>query len=72
MKFTKWAASFGGAPKLAAELGMKERSVYLWLECRGKSPTAKNVLRIVELAKGKLSCDDIVFETQGKKRKGKK
>lgn len=63
MKLRKWIESQGGARKVAQILGTESPTIYAWL--RGDStPKVLVMQKIVKLANGALTYDDIINETK--------
>ncbi len=62
-KFEEWAyAHVGGADGLAKALGVHRSAVGFWFQKKA-TPRTKHAMRIVSLAKGKLSLKDIIDGT---------
>lgn len=61
MDFKKWVYDFGIA-ELAIALGCSPRVVYRWIYGQGW-PRIKQILKIVELSKGRLTIEDILKAT---------
>lgn len=58
--FKAWVKEIGGPEHLAVALEMTSVSVRNWLS-KKSSPSARNAMRIVELSKGKVKFDDLLF-----------
>lgn len=63
----QWVQDNGGVPAVAKRFKLHRRTVNFWLSGH-TSPTAGMMVRLVRASKGKLTCDQIVFETQGIRR----
>lgn len=66
MKFRKWIADQGGPTAVGRLLGITHATVCGWL-VRKSTPKAITMVRIVELAGGKLTFADVINETKPKK-----
>lgn len=61
-KFKKWVEDFGGQRKVAWLLGVSENAVVHWIN--GESgPRLHTLQRLVKLAQGTLTYDDVINET---------
>lgn len=64
-----WVKDYGGAEKVAIDLGVTSYAVRWWLNRRGY-PKVETLLKIRELSKNKLSLEDIIYSAAPLKARG--
>jgi transcriptional regulator with XRE-family HTH domain len=57
--FQRFVADYGGPKELAHALDYSENAVYRWLE-GNRTPKIQTIFKIIQLAKGSLSAEQIV------------
>ncbi len=62
MTLYDWVYRKGGPIKVAPSLDVTPHAIRRWFH-RKNSPTAKTMLKIVKLSKGKVSLEQIIHET---------
>lgn len=62
ISLSDWIEEFGGATKLAAELGLGEGAVRVWMRGEG-SPRAETIDKLITLSGGRLTFETIYRES---------
>lgn len=59
MTLREWITSVGGPQKASKLLKVSESAISFWLSCK-KLPSSENLVKIVEVSKGRVSYADII------------
>lgn len=67
-KFERWVLEFGGSYSLSKALGVHHVTVATWIGKRSR-PNMETALRILKLADGAITMDDLMEGTASARRK---